>query len=173
MEGVSRARVCQLMRLLELAPEIQHDIDLVDSPAPIPTELVLRELSFVEDHAVQVGRYVELVAAEGAPDSGRPSRRAHRKGFQHLFAEGRRMAAMLDAGDASSYEDLGRQVGLSGDRVGQLVRLAGLDPTIVAVLDVPVKKLPPGVTKKLLRTLTTEADEAEQRRLLAAHLLGG
>ena len=165
-------RVSQLLRLLELAPEIQHDIDQIDSPAPIPTERVLRDLAFIEDHAVQVGRYLELAAAEGAPESGRPSRRAHRKGFQHLFAEGRRLAAMLDRGEASSYEDLGQQIGLSGDRVGQLVRLAGLDPTIVAVLDVPVKELPPGVTKKLLRTLSAEPDEAEQRRLLAAHLRG-
>ena len=163
----------QLLRLLELAPEIQHDIDQVESPAPIPTERTLRELAFIEDHAVQVGRYLELAAAEGAPASGRPSRRAHRKGFQHLFAEGRRLAAMLDRGEASSYEDLGQQIGLSGDRVGQLVRLAGLDPTIVAVLDVPVNELPPGVTKKLLRSLASEPDEAEQRRLLAAHLLGG
>ncbi len=159
------------MRLLKLAPEIRDDLDQPDSPAPMISEKALRDLSYVEDLGEQVGRYLELLEAERTRDDGRPSRRAHRKGFQHLFAEGRRFATMIATGEATSYEDIGRQLGLSGDRVGQLVRLAALDPGVVAVLDVPVAQLPPGVTKKLLRRLASEPDQGEQRRLLAGHLL--
>ncbi len=169
-EGVTRARVCQLLRLLRLAPEVLADLDDVEGTGAVPSEAKLRRLARFEVHEEQLAEYQDLVEAEQTP---KKVRQLYRRGFQHLFAEGRKLAAILEAGEARSYQDLGRQVGLSGDRVGQLVRLTGLDPSIIEVLDVPAEDLPAGVTKKLLRKLAAEPDVAAQRRMLAGHLLSG
>jgi len=169
-EGVTRARVCQLLRLLRLAPEVLAALDDVEGTGAVPSEAKLRRLARFEVHEEQLAEYQDLVEAEQTP---KKVRQLYRRGFQHLFAEGRKLAAILEAGEARSYQDLGRQVGLSGDRVGQLVRLTGLDPSIIEVLDVPAEDLPAGVTKKLLRKLAAEPDVAAQRRMLAGHLLSG
>lgn len=62
-EGITRARVTQVMGLLRLAPEIQEHVlslpDMVRRPAI--TERALRPIAQIEDAADQRARFEELV----------------------------------------------------------------------------------------------------------------
>jgi len=62
-EGITRARVTQLMGLLRLAPEIQRHIlslpDMVRQPAI--TERALRPIAQMEDLAHQKAKFQELL----------------------------------------------------------------------------------------------------------------
>ena len=171
-EGLTRARVCQLLRLLKLAPAIQADIDDVAADSPMLKETVLRKLAGVSPASAQVARYQELLADERAPEAPkaratRPQRRVRRRGLQHLFAAARRYAAMLESGEASSYAEIGRLEGVSGGRVGQLVLLLHLHPRILARVDVAPEDLPRGVTERALRRLAWMKEGEEQLRAFA------
>jgi len=168
-EGLTRARVCQLMRLLKLAPAIQEDIDDVDGDGPMLKETVLRKLAGVKPEAAQVARYRKLLAEEQAPAprkgrAARPETRVRRRGLQHLFAQARRYAEMLEKHEAFTYAEIGRLEGVSGGRVAQLVLLLHLDPRIIAQVDVPPERLPPGVTEQAMRRIAWMKDGEEQLR---------
>jgi ParB-like chromosome segregation protein Spo0J len=61
-EGVSRARVCQLMRLLSLAPEIQRVLVDTHDPASIRllNERKTREIAALPDRQSQLKAFMEL-----------------------------------------------------------------------------------------------------------------
>jgi hypothetical protein len=61
-EGITRARVTQVMGLLRLAPEIQQHVlslpDMVRRPAS--TERALRPIAQVEDHREQISLFASF-----------------------------------------------------------------------------------------------------------------
>jgi len=63
-EGLTRARVSQLLRLLKLSPEILADLDAVDGTDPVPTEAVLRKLAGVCTPSRQEAEYQRLCRLE-------------------------------------------------------------------------------------------------------------
>ena len=64
-EGISRARVTQLMGLLRLAPEIQQHILSMPNAVrrPAITERALRSIAQIEDAAYQKAKFNELIQA--------------------------------------------------------------------------------------------------------------
>ena len=172
-EGITRARVCQLLRLLRLAPEVLADVESPDSEAPMVKEAVLRKLAGIEDETEQMETYRRLLAEEGVPrrparHGARPEGRVRRRGLQHVFAQARRYAAMLESGDAGSYAAIGRQEGISGARVGQIVLLLHLDPDILTQVDVPAEELPAGVSERKLRAVARLEAREEQLEAFAS-----
>lgn len=173
VEGITRARVCQLLRLLRLAPEVLADVEAPASEAPMVKEAVLRKLAGITDEAEQVATYRRLLTEEGVPrrparHGARPEGRVRRRGFQHVFAQARRYASLLESGEARSYAAIGRQEGISGARVGQIVLLLHLDPDILARVDVPPEDLPAGVTERTLRAVARLKTREEQLAAFAA-----
>ena len=154
------------MRLLDLAPEIQADIDEAHADRPMPSERQLRSLAGVRPVADQCGAYRRLLAVlrtSSVPRaaSSRQSR-LRRRGFQHLLVRARRFAALLEDDAAMTYTELGRRQGVSGARVGQLVLLLHLDPRILARIDVPACACPPGITEKSLRRIARLSNGEDQ-----------
>jgi hypothetical protein len=172
-EGLPRARVCQILGLLRLHPDILADIEDDDGAGPVPAEGALRKLALVPREQ-QIEKYEALVEAEvaaaHATGSTRPSR-AHlpRRGFAHLFERARRFQAMLDAGEVRSLDELGRREGLSGDHVSQILCLLHLAPDIVEVVDRPADG-PSGVTYRELRRIARLGDPTAQRRAFYGQL---
>ena len=171
-EGLTRARVSQLMRLLRLAPAIQAEIDDVDSERAMLKEKVLRKLPSLRSPEAQVASFKELVAQTKARGSGggggRAERGVRRRGFQHLFDQGRRCAVLLDEGEVESYAEVGESEGVSADRVGQLLLLLHLAPGIIEMVDVPAAEVPRGVTELELRRIARLREPSEQWRAFHA-----
>ena len=167
-EGLTRARVSQLMRLLRLAPAIQAEIDDVGSERAMLKEKALRKLPSLPSPEAQVERFAELLATVEAQRSGGgvglAERGVRRRGFQHLFEQGRRCAALLDEGEAESYAAVGEREGVSADRVGQLLLLLHLAPGIIEMVDVPAQDVPRGVTELELRRIARLREPSEQWR---------
>jgi len=71
-----------------------------------------------------------------------------------------------------SLEELALREGVSGSRVAQLLNLLHLAPEIIEVVDVPVERVPPGVSEARLRSLARIQGHDEQvwafRRLMRA-----
>ena len=171
-EGLTRARVSQLMRLLRLAPAIQAEIDDVASERPMLKEKVLRKLPSLPSPEAQVERFAELLAKVEAGRSGGTAslaeRGVRRRGFQHLFEQGRRCAALLDGGAADSYAEVGENEGVSADRVGQLLLLLHLAQGIIEMVDVPAADVPKGVTELELRKIARLREPSDQWRAFHA-----
>jgi hypothetical protein len=171
-EGLTRARVSQLMRLLRLAPAIQAEIDDVESERPMLKEKVLRKLPSLPSPEAQVERFAELLARIEAERSGGAAslaeRGVRRRGFQHLFEQGRRCAAQLDEGEAESYAEVGEREGVSADRVGQLLLLLHLAPGIIEMVDVSAAEVPRGVTELELRRIARLREPSDQWRAFHA-----
>ena len=91
-------------------------------------------------------------------------RKQRGKGVQHLFARARRYRQMLDSSQAKSLRDLGRQEGISGARVCQILNVLDLAPEIIDQVDVPAEQLPPGINVTRLREIAASQDHAEQLR---------
>jgi len=98
-EGITRARVTQVMALLRLAPEIQqHILSMPDAVRrPAITERALRPIAQLEDLADQKAKFQELVGiaafpvrAEG-PSASRPTF-GHRGPDHSSFSERRPIA---------------------------------------------------------------------------------
>ena len=174
-EGLTRARVSQLLRLLKLAPAILADLEDVDGTGPVPTEAALRKLAGIKTAERQVYEYRRLCGAEAA---GRPPQapvrrgRPPQRGLQHLFERARRYHALLEAGEHRSLNELGRAEGVTGNRVAQVLRLLQLDPEIIAQVDVAPGELPEGITEKKLRRVAGLRSRGEQLAAWAA-LTGG
>jgi len=145
-EGLSRARVTQVMKLGELVAPIQAVV-LGEREAEVALSVrVLRglaatevELQVAEFEALLVQARDEALVAR-ACDRGRPL------GFQHLFARARRWQGLLDAGEFSSVRELAQVEGLSASRVSDVLSLLCLAPEIAAVLDVAPERAPKEVT---------------------------
>ncbi len=144
-EGLSRARVTQVMKLLDLVPEVQAVV-LGDRGAEVALSVrELRDLALVEPEGQANELEARLVQARDealvarACDLGRPL------GFQHLFARARRWQGLLDAGEFGSVRELAQVEGLSPGRVSDVLNLLCLAPEIAAVLDVPAEQAPEGV----------------------------
>ena len=99
-----------------------------------------------------------------AAAGGTRPRKRRGKGVQHLFARARRYRQMLDSGQAKSLRDLGRQEGISGARVCQILNVLELAPEIVEQVDVPFEQLPPGINVTRLREIAASQDRDEQCR---------
>jgi hypothetical protein len=157
-EGLTRARVCQLLKLLELAPEVLADLEGEAGGRPVPSEHQLRKLAGVRPVEGQVEGYRELVEAEWA-SRGEPTETRKpplpRRGFQHLFRQARRYHAMLESGEAESMEAIARAEGISSTRVRQVLMLLQLPPAVVAQVDVQEHEAPTALTEKQLRLIVS------------------
>lgn len=152
---------------MTLAPEILEDLIQGDPSQPVPTEPQLRKLAQPGSPAAQVKLYRRLLRQEraslGSQTASNPDRRAHRRGFQPLFALARKYQAMCESGEYRNLRALGAAEGISGERVGQVLALLSLAPDIIAQLDVPAERLPHGFGWKDLLKLTRVRAWEEQR----------
>jgi hypothetical protein len=170
-EEITRARVCQLMRLLKLAPEVLSDLENVEGTGPVPSEARLRKLAGMKTPERQVAEYERLCAVERTSttpasrlrQSGRPPER----GFQPLFDRARRYHAMLESGEARSLEAIGRGEGVTGVRIGQIMALLHLAPAIIDLVDVPVGEMSVRVSERQLRQVAKVRNHEEQLRAWA------
>ena len=157
-EGLTRARVCQLMKLLDLAPDVLADLGDEGGVGPVPSEHKLRKLASVRPVENQGDRYRELCEAEGAGQKrgvASPKSPLPRRGFQHLFRRARRYHTMLESGEAPSMEAIAQREGISSTRVRQVLTLLQLPPEMVERVDVPAGELPNGLREKDLRRLAS------------------
>ncbi len=158
-EGCSRPRICQLLVLTRLAPELQADLDDETRTTPVPSERELRaiaDLPAVE----QVWKYMELT---GQLVEVRDSRKVARlAGFQHLFARARALRERYDSGQYRNLDELGATEGITGGRASQLMNLLLLAPDIIAALDVP-KEQAPRLSERELRRIARLFEHEEQR----------
>jgi hypothetical protein len=158
-EGCSRPRICQLLVLTRLAPEIQADLDDEARTTPAPTERELRALADLPA-VEQVWKYMELT---GELVEVRDSRKVARlAGFQHLFARARALRERYDSGQYRNLDELGATEGITGGRASQLMNLLLLAPGIIATLDVP-KDEAPRLAEREVRRLARIVDHEEQR----------
>ena len=164
-EDMSRARVTQVMRLLDLAPEIRQRIERDRSSGRGLAQIALRRIAILEHHQEQLEAFAQALGEQPSLDDRSRHREAPRpRGFRHLFERARRYRAMLDADPALTLNDLGAMEGITGVRVGQVLALLHLAPQIVAALDVPVEQVPEGVTYGAVRRLARVRDRGEQLR---------
>ena len=165
-ESLTRARVSQLLRLLDLAPDILADLEDTAGTCWVPSEAALRKLAGIRTPERQVAEYRRLCAAEEASRASRKGRRGKgrppQRGLQHLFERARRYHAMLESGEARSLEAIGRAEGVTGRRIAQIVALLQLAPEIIEAVDVPVEELPAGVTERKLRAVVKLRTREEQ-----------
>ena len=160
-EGVTKARVSQVLRLLKLAPEIVADLDRPGRTGVVPGESDLRQLT-KHPRAEQVRLYREQTGQPIACADGRRGG-ARAKGFQHLFARARRYRELLETGEALSMMDIARAEGITGARVSDLLYLTTLAPEIVTELDQPLGRAP-RITDRDLRKIARVRDLGEQVR---------
>lgn len=157
--GVSRPRVCQLLVLTRLAPEIQADIDDATRTTPVPTEWNLRALADLPA-AEQVWKYME---ATGALVHVADTRKVARPtGFQHLFARARELNGRWATGEYRTLGDLAKTEGVTAQRVSQLSNLLLLAPEIIVALDVQ-KDEAPRLAEREVPRLARIVDHEEQR----------
>ena len=164
-EGLTRARVSQLLRLLQLAPQVLADLEDPEGTGPVPTEAALRKLAGVKTPERQFAQYHRLCAAEAAgraPRRGATRARPPQRGLQHLFERARRYHAAMEAGEYRSLEELGRAEGVTGRRIAQILQLLQLEPEIIEAVDVPAEELPKGVTDRRLREVAKLRGREEQ-----------
>ena len=177
MEGLTRARVSQLLGLLRLVPAILDDLEDKEGTGPVLTEGSLRKLSMLAA-ARQPSQYGKLIEEEDR--RGRPkvkvngtARRSRehlpRRGFSHLLDQARRYQALLDFGDVRSLEEIAQREGVSASRVGQVLGLLQLAPDIVDLADRPVDHKKPITHRELLR-IARMPDHADQRRAFYGRL---
>ena len=157
-EGVSRARVCQVLRLRRLARAVVEDLRMDGRTGAVPTVADLRWLAGVAE-AAQWERYERLLEERCAVGS-----RTARPGFQADFERARRWRALLEGEDRLTLADIAREEGCSPGRVAQVLNLLELAPEIIAVLDVEAGRLPKGVRRKDVRRIAWMASHEEQRR---------
>ncbi len=168
-EGLSRARVSQLLRLLRLAPAIIEELDDVTVHGPVPREYDLRKLADGRSPEAQVAAYRRLCTAESKKRKARkvkPCRVAGRRDWRHLFDRARRYHLALTTKRVASIAALARAEGISGSRVGQILVLLYLAPDIIEQLEATCEPMK-GVTEKALRKIARMEDRGEQREAFA------
>jgi hypothetical protein len=169
-ERLSRARVSQTLSLGRLPPEVVADLRRSDRTGPVPTEKELREIARMTNQWNAMERYRKLVAQD--PEVAPVPRGPRQLGFQHDLERARRYQAMLDSGEHGSVASIGQAVGLSPQRVGQLLNLLQLAPDIVAAIDVPADRLPAAVTAQVMRKIARLRGGDEQRRAVRSRWPG-
>lgn len=162
-EGVTPARLSQILRLQDLIPQIIEDLEREDRLGPVPSEVQLRRIA--KGSAGDQWVHYQAVIARGdcrvtPRAAGRIPRRS---GFAYKFERARMLARMWDTGEYSSLRALGRSVELTGSRVSQLMALLHLAPEIQAVLDSETSIQ--GVTELTVRKIARVREHEEQRRL--------
>lgn len=158
-EGISRPRVCQLLVLTRLAPEILADLDDETLSTPSLGERELRELADLPA-VEQVWKYMEATGALlNVSDARRVAKLA---GFQHLFARARHLHDRYASGEYRTLDELGAAEGVSASRVSQLLNLLLLAPEVIAALDVP-KEMAPRLAEREVRKIARIVDQGEQR----------
>ena len=182
-EALSRARITQVLKLLELDPSILADLDRPDRSGPVPGERVLRRTAALPSLAAQRRQYAAACGISGPAPRG-PARRhgpaappvPRGESFTHALDRARRYQAWLDDGTHASLASIGRAEGISGPRVGQLLSLLHLAPEIVAVLEQPREALPKGLTRKAVREIARVRAENAHLAAFSARwpgMLGG
>ena len=174
-EGVTRARISQLLRLLRLAPAILAELDDEAIHGPAPAERDLRRLPDAGSEARQLAAYRQLCEQEaGKLQTGKakPRRAASGRGLAHLFEKARAYHRALDTKQARSIAALGRAEGVSASRVGQVMVLLYLAPDIIERVESAVEP-PVGITERGLRRIARIRDHEQQRREFAVLLARG
>ncbi len=137
-EHLTRARICQLLRLLKLAPAIRSDIQQPGRTGAVLGELELRMLAPLP-HKEQVRRYRALLGLDApSPGDERPRTAAkggRNRGLAAHLARARELHALVESGPFGSITAIGRHEGMSGTRVTQLLGLLDLHPEILAAID--------------------------------------
>ena len=174
-EGLTRARVPQVLKLTRLAPAIVADIEREDRRGPVPSELQLRRIAGIPEPAKQWACYRHLVeygdlSMGGGNVGRRPSPRG--RGFQHDLERARRFQDLWDTGAYDSLRELGRVEGITGARVSQLLNLLHLVPEILPVIDVSEEELPSGISKKEMRVIARLRGPEEQQAAFRARWPG-
>ena len=165
-EGLTRARISQLLGLLRLAPTIIARLEDTTTSGAVPRELELRKIAGLASDEVQVAAYEKLCVQESSKRQRRktkPRQVVGRKGYRHLLEQARRYHEALSTKRVQSIAALGRAEGVSGSRIGQIMVLLYLAPDIIEQLESTDESLP-GVTVKELRRIARIRDQARQRK---------
>ena len=157
-EGLSRARVSQVLRLQNLVPEVVKDIRKSGRRGGVPGEADLRRVAGLPTR-LQQATYAEMVRERKAAGRRKSVPRAD---FRFAFERARRWRDMLEVDERLTLADIGRREGYTSTRVSQLLNLLDLAPEIIEVLDVHQAKLPKGVTVKAVRPIGWIRDHGEQ-----------
>jgi len=94
------------------------------------------------------------------------------RGCQGDLERARRLQKLWNTGAYDSLKALGRDEGVTGARVSQLLNLLHLAPEILAVLDVPEEEVPAGVMKSEVRAIARLRGHDAQRRAFATRWPG-
>ncbi|MEQ1502912.1 MAG: hypothetical protein ABMB14_11815 [Myxococcota bacterium] len=156
-EGVTRARVSQLLLLLKLVPEIPEDLGRPGRTGKVPTEVELRQFA-VLDPAEQLGRYCQFLGIGGPVRAVKLERN---RGLERHLARARELRALIDSGRFESIADLARHAGMSGSRASQLLNLLELHPEILAAIEHGEAA---GVSEPELRKIARMRDKPDQLR---------
>jgi len=160
--GCTGARVCQIVKLLTLAPSILERIRTDRTSGVGLGERALRKLAGLPE-GKQVVAFEKALAETGTRASRRPhvgTRNA--KGFQHLFERARYYKAKMDSGEYRNLAELARAEGITAERIGQILNLLYLAPEIAKVVDVPAEQVPVGLTERDLRRIAIIRDWGRQ-----------
>ncbi len=158
-EGVTPARVSQLLLLLKLVPEIRADLERPGRTGKVPGEVELRQLAGLEQ-AAQLGRYRQIIGLDEPPPMTVNGAERNRGLARHV-ARARELQALIDGGRFESIADLARHAGMSGSRASQLLNLLELPPEILASID---RGEANGASEPLIRKIAAIRDNVEQRQ---------
>lgn len=158
-ERLSRARVCQILALADLAPGVAAD--LLHGAGPVPNERQLYALARRPAPEQEAAYRALCEPAPPRPGEARAANATRSRGFQHTFARARRYQEILDEGVIRTLAELGRIEGVTGNRVGQVLLLLHLAPEIIAALDVPPEWCPAVPEKELRRIARMDGREAQ------------
>lgn len=164
-EHLTRARICQLLRLLKLAPAIWSDIQQPGRTGAVLGELELRMLAPLP-HKEQVRRYRALLGLDAPAPGDEPPRTAAKsarnRGLAAHLARARELHALVESGRFGSITAIGRHEGMSGTRVTQLLGLLDLHPEILAAIEAAGED-ELGVKEKELRVIARMAEGKQLR----------
>jgi hypothetical protein len=162
-EGVSAARISQIVSLVRLDRAlITHATD-VTLDQPIPSVADLRQIPTARQ---QVERYTALCAMLAGQRGGQ-AKLTKQRGLQHLFRQASLWQEALDAEQFRSVSELARAEGAHASAVGKVLDLLRLADDVRAALDVEPDRLPPGFTQKDAMRIARMKTAEEQRAALA------
>ena len=159
-EELSRARVCQVLKLRRLSREVVDDIRRDGRSGPVPGEADLRRVAGLPVRE-QWERYAEMVDELRAAKRRGPA--MPRTDYRFDLRRARVWRAELEAEDRLTLADIARREGYTSGRVSQVLNLLELAPEILAVLDVEEDKLPKGLLRKEVRRIAWMREHEEQR----------
>jgi hypothetical protein len=165
-EGVSAARISQIVSLVRLDRAlITHATD-VTLDQPIPSVADLRQMARLPTARQQVERYTALCAMLAGQRGGQ-AKLTKQRGLQHLFRQASLWQEALDAEQFRSVSEVARAEGAHASAVGKVLDLLRLADDVRASLDVEPEQLPPGFTQKDAMRIARMKTAEEQRAALA------